>query len=225
MNAIQDNLKAVGERIEVALARAGRAPGTARLLAVSKTFAPEVIQKAYDAGQRSFGENRVQELVAKAPALPSDCEWHLIGHLQRNKVRQALGVATWIHSVDSPALLERIQRLAEEVGAAPKLLLEVNVSGEESKIGFVPDTVEAALAEMPAGPAECVGLMTMAPLGADERTLRSIFGGLRQLRDSLQDRLGMPLPELSMGMSSDLEAAIAEGATIVRVGTAIFGRR
>ncbi|HOG51717.1 MAG TPA: YggS family pyridoxal phosphate-dependent enzyme [Lentisphaeria bacterium] len=225
MNAIQDNLKAVSERIETALARAGRAPGTARLLAVSKTFAPAVIQEAYDAGQRSFGENRVQELVAKAPALPSDCEWHLIGHLQRNKVRQALGFATWIHSVDSPALLERIQRLADEVGAAPKLLLEVNVSGEESKIGFAPDAVEAALAEMPAGPAECVGLMTMAPLGADEGTLHSIFGGLRQLRDRLQDRLGMPLPELSMGMSSDLEAAIAEGATIVRVGTAIFGQR
>ncbi|HPY91507.1 MAG TPA: YggS family pyridoxal phosphate-dependent enzyme [Lentisphaeria bacterium] len=225
MSVIQDNLKAVNERIEEALARAGRAPRTTRLLAVTKTFTPEVIQEAYRAGQRSFGENRVQELAAKAPALPPDCEWHLIGHLQRNKVRQALGFATWIHSVDSPALLERIQRLADEVGAAPKLLLEVNVSGEESKIGFAPDAVEAALAEMPAGPAECVGLMTMAPLGADEGTLHSIFGGLRQLRDRLQDRLGMPLPELSMGMSSDLEAAIAEGATIVRVGTAIFGRR
>ncbi len=225
MNAIQDNLKAVGERIEMALGRAGRAPGAARLLAVSKTFPAAAVQEAYAAGQRCFGENRVQELAAKAPALPSDCEWHLIGHLQQNKVRQALGYAAWIHSVDTPALLERIQLLADEVGAAPKLLLEVNVSGEESKFGFAPDAVEAALAGMPAGPAACVGLMTVAPMGADASALRGVFGGLRQLRDRLQSRLGLSLPELSMGMSSDLEVAIAEGATIVRVGTAIFGHR
>ena len=225
MNAIQDNLQAVQGRVAAALARSGRAPGSARLLAVTKTFPAAAVQAAYGAGQRCFGENRVQELAAKAPALPPDCEWHMIGHLQQNKVRQALGFASWIHSVDTPALLDRIQRLAEEVGAAPKLLLEVNVSGEESKFGFRVDAVEAALAGMPTGPAECVGLMTVAPMGADERALRGVFGGLRQLRDRLQDRLGRALPELSMGMSSDLEAAIAEGATIVRVGSAIFGHR
>lgn len=225
MNQVADNLQMVKDRVETALKKAGRPTGAARLLAVSKTFPPDVVLQAYDAGQRCFGENRVQELQTKAPELPPDCEWHLIGHLQQNKVRPALAHAAWIHSVDSVRLLQRLQRLSEEVGATPKLLLEVNVSGEESKYGFVPDEVEAALSDFAPGPAACVGLMTMAPFGAEERVLRQVFGGLRQLRDKLQANLGINLPELSMGMSDDMDIAIDEGATIVRVGTAIFGIR
>jgi pyridoxal phosphate enzyme (YggS family) len=225
MSSISTNINAVQERLAKALQKAGRGAGDARLLAISKTFPIETIQEAYAVGLRHFGENRVQELCAKAPHLPQDCQWHLVGHLQRNKVRAALEQAAWLHAIDSLALAQRIQRIAEEEGKSPKLLLEVNVSGEESKFGLAPDAVEPVLAALQGGPGTCCGLMTVAPLHASEQELHAVFAGLRNLRDQLALRTGAPLPELSMGMSGDMEIAVAEGATIVRIGTAIFGQR
>lgn len=225
MSNIAENIAGTQERLAKALQRAGRGPNDTRLLAVSKTFPAEIVQEAYDAGLRCFGENRVQELCDKAPKLPGDCEWHLIGQLQRNKVRPALEHAGWLHGVDSLALAQRIQRLADEMNVAPIFLLEVNISGEESKFGLAPDDVEAVLTALPEGPGSCRGLMTIAPLDASERELHAVFAGLRNLRDRLAVRCGTALPELSMGMSGDMEIAVAEGATIVRIGTAIFGQR
>ena len=219
----------IRNRIEQAARSAGREAASVRLLAVSKTFPADAVKTAWqEAGQLCFGENKVQELEVKAPALDPSIEWHLIGHLQNNKVRPALKFAAWIHSVDSLALWERIQRIAAEDGRAPKLLLEVNVSGEASKFGLKPEATDDIMRQAVAcgnGPAPIVGLMTMAPAESSPEVLHQVFGGLRQLRDRLQERYGIPLQELSMGMSGDFEAAIADGATIVRVGSAIFGHR
>ncbi|MBP5300093.1 MAG: YggS family pyridoxal phosphate-dependent enzyme [Victivallales bacterium] len=213
-------------RVAAAAESAGRNPSEVKLLAVSKTFPPAAVAEAFAAGQKCFGENRVQELEVKAPVLSSEIEWHQIGHLQANKVRGALKFSSWIHAVDSLALLQRIERLAAELDAHPKLLLEVNVSGEASKFGLKPSEVAPLLEWLPAdAPAPVVGLMTMAPFDVPESTLHEVFGGLRTLRDQLQSATGHALPELSMGMSGDFEVAIAEGATIVRVGSAIFGHR
>jgi len=219
----------IRNRIEQAARSAGRDAASVRLLAVSKTFPAEAVKTAWQEGnQHCFGENKVQELEIKAPALDSSIEWHLIGHLQNNKVRPALKHAAWIHSVDSLALWERIQRIAAEDSRAPKLLLEVNVSGEASKFGMKPEDTDEIMRQAVScnnGPAPVVGLMTMAPAEAAPEMLHQVFGGLRQLRDRLQQRFGIALPQLSMGMSGDFEAAIAEGATIIRVGSAIFGHR
>ena len=226
---IKDNLKAVERQIQEACDKAGRKRGDVRLLAVSKTHPVETILEAYNANVRCFGENRVMELKEKTAALPKDIEWHLIGHLQHNKVKAAVQNAHWIHSVDSMELLERINAEAAKMGRTPLLLLEVNVSGEQSKFGLAPEQVlkvaEAAVVAERNGGCPLRGLMTMAPLGADEAMLHQVFGGLRELRDTLEERLEVVLPELSMGMSGDFPVAIAEGATIVRVGTAIFGAR
>ena len=226
MSQISDNLMEIRGRVAAAAVSAGRYPSEVKLLAVSKTFPPAAVAEAFAAGQKCFGENRVQELEVKAPVLSSEIEWHQIGHLQANKVRGALKFSSWIHAVDSLALLQRIERLAAELDAHPKLLLEVNVSGEASKFGLKPSEVAPLLEWLPTdAPAPVVGLMTMAPFDVPESTLHEVFGGLRTLRDQLQSATGHALPELSMGMSGDFEAAIAEGATIVRVGSAIFGHR
>ncbi|NLG14755.1 MAG: YggS family pyridoxal phosphate-dependent enzyme [Lentisphaerae bacterium] len=222
---ISVNLNAIREQIDTELQKAGRKPGDTRLLAVSKTFPPAIIQEAYDAGQRLFGENKVQELKEKKPLLPDDIEWHLIGHLQQNKVKNAIENAAWIHSIDSEKLLTRINRIADELGAAPKVLLEINISGETSKFGLVPDQAEQVIESGLQGPAICKGLMTMAPADATTSELHAIFAGLRKLRDKLEQNLGRKFPELSMGMTADFPIAIAEGATIVRIGSAIFGHR
>ncbi|MBR6058166.1 MAG: YggS family pyridoxal phosphate-dependent enzyme [Lentisphaeria bacterium] len=222
---IAENLKSIKDRIAAALSKANRPQDGAMLLAVSKTFPPETIIEAYHAGQRAFGENRVQELVEKAPKLPQDIVWHVIGHLQQNKVRQALQHAICIHSVDSSELFARINRIANELHVSPTILLEVNISGEESKFGLKPDDVEKVIADNLGGSTRCAGLMTVAPATATETELHDIFAALRNLRDKLQSNLNISLPELSMGMSGDFEIAIAEGATIVRVGSAIFGHR
>jgi hypothetical protein len=222
---LEEQLLQVRAAVAEAAKAAGRDPQTVKLLAVSKTFPASDIQQAWEAGQRAFGENRVQELSEKAPVLPADCEWHLIGHLQHNKVKQALEHAAWIHSVDSLSLLRRLNLLAEQMGKSPKILLEVNVSGEESKFGLKPSEVRDLVLDAQGGPCRLCGLMTMAPLGAEEAVLHSVFGGLRTLRDEVSAATGQPLPELSMGMSGDFRVAIAEGATIVRIGTAIFGHR
>lgn len=224
-NVVQ-SLAAVRKRITAAAVAAGRAPDAARLVAVSKTVDEEHVRAAYEAGQRAFGENRVQELKRKAEHLPVDCEWHLIGHLQQNKVRDAVRYATWIHSIDSVRLLQRVDRIAGEEGRHPFLLIQVNISAETTKhgmdLGSVRDVVEEALR---CEHAECRGFMTMAPYGAAEDDLRTIFGAMRELRDACAAEFDRPLPELSMGMSGDYETAVAEGATLVRIGTAVFGAR
>ena len=223
---IKHNLSMVLNDISSAVIASSRVPGSVQLLAVSKRFSNEVIMEAYRCGQRIFGENRMQELEAKVPSLPNDIEWHLIGHLQSNKVNKAVELADYIHSVDSLKLLKRIDRIAQEKGRKPKVLLEINISGEDSKFGLTLDMIEeCAKVASECKNLEFVGLMTMAPYDADDNVLKKIFALLHQTRDELQMKFNITLPELSMGMSSDYKIAIAEGATIVRIGTSIFGER
>ena len=224
MSDIAENLAAVQDRIVAACERAGRDPADVRLVAVSKTFGPDAVSEAIRAGAGLLGENRVQEAAAKIPLCPS-AEWHLIGHLQGNKVRRALGLFTMFHSVDTVKLLEEIGKASDETGCRPDLLLEVNVAGEASKFGFRPDDVADALRAASSLGLSVTGLMTVPPFRPDAEAVRPCFRALRELRDRLQDETGCGLPELSMGMSHDFEVAIEEGATFVRVGTAIFGSR
>jgi hypothetical protein len=225
---IAANLRSIRERIAAALERSGRPPGSCRLLAVTKNRSPEEIAALARAGQVHLGENRVQEADRKLTAcrrLGVEAEWHLIGHLQRNKVKRALGLFGSVHSVDSVRLLEALARGAESQGVRPEVFLEVNVSGEESKHGFAgPEVTDACrrAAEFPA--LRLVGLMTMAPFTDDPETVRPVFRALREFRDELNasGAYPAPLPELSMGMSGDFEVAAEEGATWVRVGTALF---
>ncbi len=225
-HAIAENLEQIRRRLTEAATRAGRPPGEVRLLAVSKRIPREAIMQAYGGGQRAFGENRVQELQTKVADLPADCQWHFIGRLQRNKVRPVVQLAHWIHSVDSVQLLQRIDRIAGEEGRRPVVLLEINISGEESKSGAEPGQADELLqAALDCRNLDCRGLMTMAPYEASPEQLHRIFAATRALRDRLAEAYSIPLPELSMGMSGDFTEAIAEGATIVRIGTAIFGVR
>jgi pyridoxal phosphate enzyme (YggS family) len=226
MDAIAANLEEIRSRLTAAAERAERDPASVRLVAVSKTYPAEAVAAASSTGQRIFGESRVQEARDKIPACPSGLEWHFIGHLQKNKVRQALPLFPFFHSIDSAALAGAIDRIAGETGAEAKGLLEVNVSGEESKHGFTPDELRSqfpALAKLPH--LRIRGLMTMAPYSDDPEDARPVFRKLRELRDELQSAHQHPLPELSMGMSGDFEPAIEEGATLVRVGSSIFGTR
>lgn len=227
MTQLQENLERVRANVAAAAEKAGRDPRSVRLLAVSKTFPVADILEAHEAGQLEFGENRVQELETKVPNGTSDIIWHLIGHLQSNKAEKAVELAEYIHSVDSVKLLNKINSAAAKRGKIQKILLEVNVSGEESKFGLsgwdaLRETAEHALG---LSSVQLLGLMTMAPLDADDAVLHSTFGGLREFRDRLEREFSVTFPELSMGMSHDYPVAIAEGATIVRVGTAIFGGR
>jgi len=185
------------------------------------------VKEAWDAGLRIVGENKVQEAAWKRPASVAGPMWHLIGHLQSNKVRHALELFDFIHSVDSAKLADRMNFIADGIGAQPHVLLEVNVSGEKSKSGMRPEDVEPTLRHIAA---ECPritveGLMTMAPFSESPEDARPYFRRLRELRDSLQDSLGIGLPRLSMGMSGDYEVAVEEGATWVRLGTVLFGER
>ena len=227
MTELQEKLAEVRANIAEAAKNAGRDAASVRLLAVSKTFPADDVLEALAAGQIEFGENRVQELETKVPVCGPETVWHLIGHLQTNKAEKAVGLAEYIHSVDSVKLLNRINAAAEKHGKRQKLLLEVNVSGEESKFGLsgydaVRETAEYALS---LANVQLLGLMTMAPLDAPDSVLHATFGGLREFRDRLEREFSIRLPELSMGMSHDYPIAIAEGATIVRIGTAIFGGR
>ena len=219
-------------RLRAAAEAAGRDPDAFAVVAVTKGFPIEVVRAAHDAGLRRFGENRVQEAIPKVAALP-DAEWHLVGRLQANKARPAVRAFAMIHSIDSLDLLRRIDRIAAEESLHPVVLLEVNVSGEASKAGLPaawledqvqrPGELVAALSALAA--ASVAGLMTIAPAGVPNEQARLVFGRLRGLRDALQEAAGRPLPELSMGMTADADAAVAEGATLVRIGTAIFGPR
>lgn len=224
--SIESNLNAIRMRIREAELAAGREPGSVRLLAVSKTFPVEDVREAYEAGQMLFGENKVQEGQAKIPLLPSELEWHLIGPLQRNKVRKALPLFGWIHSLDSLKLVKYLDAVAGELGVCPKVFFEVNIGEEESKHGFMAEELKSAWGEI----VECshiepVGLMCIPPIVDECEDSRPYFAKLRELRDQLAKVGPYELPELSMGMSHDFEVAIAEGSTIVRVGTAIFGGR
>ena len=226
MNSLRDNLIAIRQRICAAAETAGRDPADIRLVAVSKTHSAESIREVHDAGQEIFGESKIQEASAKISLLPSSLEWHFIGHLQSNKIRKALPLFHLFHGVDSLALATQIQRVAEDCGLLPKVLFEVNVSGEESKFGFHPDRLRAEISGLLSlSRIEVLGLMTMAPHSEDPVAARPYFAALRRLRDELQQQTGHPLPQLSMGMSGDFEAAIAEGSTMVRVGSALFGER
>jgi hypothetical protein len=227
MPTIKENLETVKGRVARAALDAGRKPEEVKLLAVSKTFPAADVLEAFQAGQLAFGENRVQELETKVPELPKEIQWHLIGHLQSNKAAKAIALASWIHSVDTAKLLEKLERLAEEAGAEPSILLELNVSGEESKAGTRDADEAMRLAEtaMKCRALRLKGLMTMAPLDADEALRRRVFASLRQMRERMERELGATLPELSMGMSQDFVEAVKEGSTMVRVGTAIFGAR
>jgi PLP dependent protein len=227
---LQDNLNAINACIGDAAARAGKPPDTVRLVAVTKTIGTEKIREAMDAGLRIFGENRVQEAREKILNLKSqisygDVKWHLIGHLQRNKAKYAVGLFDLIHSVDSAALADELQRQTEKAGLMQKILVEVKLSDEETKHGVPEKELELLLEHICALKGLLLeGLMTIPPFFSDPEEARPYFKRLRELRDAMQKK-GFHLPELSMGMSNDFEVAIEEGATLVRVGTAIFGGR
>lgn len=226
MSTVADNLEVIRARIANAVQRSNRNATDVELLAVSKTFPVEVIQEAVDAGQSLFGENKVQELLAKQPAMSSKLRWHIIGHLQSNKIRKCLPLVEAIHSVDSIDLARDINRIAGELGLFPKVYLEVNVAAESTKHGFKPDALKAQLDDLYALDRLYIqGLMCIPPFDSNTEQTRRHFVFLRGLRDELQVRGGAPLPKLSMGMSHDFEIAIEEGSTIVRIGSAIFGSR
>jgi PLP dependent protein len=225
--SIATNLEQVQERIARAAKRAGRSAGEITLVAVSKTFPADAIRAAYSAGVRHFGENRVQEWESKTPLLGDlDATWHLIGHLQSNKARRAAHLFHRVDTVDSLALAQELDAAAAEEGKRLCVLIEVHLGDESTKSGIA----ETELTELAKGIAalpqlELLGLMAIPPLTEDPEGARPYFRKLRQLRDSLSRTLARPLPTLSMGMSHDFEVAIQEGATEIRVGTAIFGAR
>ena len=226
MEEIANNLAQVHARMAEAAQKCGRAPDAVELVAVSKTHPAEKVQVAVEAGQLLFGESRVQEARVKIPLLPSRLRWHFIGHLQKNKIRQALPLFELFHGIDSLALAEDMQRIADEAGMQPRVLLEVNLAGEASKHGFSPEALRRDLeALLSLGRLTIEGLMTIPPLAPEPEASRQYFVALRELRDQLEAECNVRLPQLSMGMSDDFPIAIEEGATLVRVGTAIFGKR
>jgi pyridoxal phosphate enzyme (YggS family) len=226
MSSLAERASQIQLRIAEAAHRSGRSPDDVTLVAVSKTHPPESLLEACGAGLSLFGESRVQEARAKIPLCPSKCRWHFIGHLQRNKIRQALPLFELLHSVDSLETARDIDRVAAELGLFPKVLLEVNLAGESTKFGFPTDKLRAQLEELLALPRlQIEGLMTIPPLAPEPENSRPFFVALRELKDQLATEFRLPLRELSMGMSEDYAIAIEEGATLVRIGTALFGRR
>jgi pyridoxal phosphate enzyme (YggS family) len=226
MLSIADNLARVCQQIAQAAAKAGRAIDEIEVVAITKTHPAEKVREAFEAGQTLFGESRVQEARAKIPELPSNLRWHFVGHLQKNKIRYALPLFELFHGVDSLALAQEMNRIAVDEGMHPRVLLEVNVAGEGSKFGFSPDTLRQQMEELLAlQRLSILGLMTIPPLADKAEASRRYFVELRQLRDRLQTEFHVDLPQLSMGMTQDFPIAVEESATLVRVGTAIFGER
>ena len=226
INSIARSLEDVRGQIAQAATKAGRAVVDVELVAITKTHDAEKVRAAYEAGQSLFGESRVQEARAKIPELPSNSRWHFVGHLQKNKIRHALPLFELIHSIDSLALAQEADRIAAEEGMHPRVLLEVNVAGEGSKFGFKPETLRTEMETLLALDRLSIeGLMTIPPLVPEAEASRKYFIKLRELRDALETEFRAKLPHLSMGMTNDFVIAIEERATLVRVGTAIFGER
>lgn len=227
MATTETALQAIQQRIRLACEAAGRTAESVRLIAVSKTFPAADVRALAAAGQRAFGENYVQEAIAKMAELHDlALEWHFIGPLQSNKTRAIAEQCNWVHSLDRLRIAQRLSDQRPLSMDSLRVLLQVNISGEASKSGCTPEelpALAAAVAQLPR--LQLLGLMTVPEPTPDVALQRARFARLRQLRDSLQQQLGLALPELSMGMSADLEAAIGEGATLVRVGTALFGAR
>ncbi len=224
---IQNNLEEIQRRIQEACARSGRDPAEVKLVAVTKNVPADRIREAMACGIRCFGENYVQEALPKIRALGPDVEWHFIGHLQSNKVKQVVGTFHLIQTVDRVSLAQEIDRRAAGREAVP-ILVEVNIAGEETKSGLPPGGLHGLLDALTRFPnIEIRGLMTMPPFFEDPEGARPFFRSLRELRDRFRDRIPPPacLDDLSMGMSGDFEVAIEEGATLVRIGTALFGSR
>ena len=220
MGDITHNINLIQQRIRAAAEWAGRRPEGIALIAVSKTVEPEGVEAALAAGQTLFGESKIQEARAKIPLVSGRAHWHMIGHLQTNKARDAVALFEVIHSVDSVKLAVELNKWAERAGKTQAILLEVNVSGEASKFGLKPEDLKSTVAEINRlARLETQGLMTIAPYGEEAEKARPCFRRLRELRDALG------LRELSMGMTHDVEVAVEEGATMVRIGTAIFGER
>ena len=223
---LTDRINRIQDDIAGACQRAGRSLDEVQLIAVSKTYGPEIVRAAADGGVRIFGESKVQEAKAKRPLCPGHLEWHLIGHLQSNKAKLAVQLFDFIHSIDSIKLLQVVERACDAAGRSMPVCLEVNVSGEPSKYGATPEQLPA-LIEVAATckRVEVVGLMTIPPWAEDPEKARPYFAQLRALRERCMKEWQFPLAELSMGMSADFRVAIEEGATMVRVGTQLFGKR
>jgi len=226
MSSIAENLQRVREQITAAAAKTGRSIDDIVLVAISKTHPAEKVREAIDAGHTLFGESRVQEARAKIPELPSNLRWHFVGHLQKNKIRHALPLFELIHGIDSLELAQDMNRIAEDEGLHPRVLIEVNVAGEGSKFGFQPERLRGEMESLLALPRlSILGLMCIPPIADEAEASREYFVNLRQLRDRLQTEFHVDLAQLSMGMTQDYAVAVEEGATLVRVGTAIFGER
>ena len=224
--SLAENLGLIQQRIRAACERAGRDPASVTLLGVTKTHPAETVAEAIKLGLTHFGENKVQEAKAKIPNCPGKARWHFIGHLQSNKCRDAVELFEMIESVDSLAIAQEINKRAEQTGKTMPVLLEINVAGEASKFGYQPERMLAELEQLNALPRiEVHGLMAVPPFSPVAERSRGYFKSLRELKQQAEAVLGAPLPHLSMGMSGDFEVAIEEGATIVRVGTALFGER
>ncbi len=220
-------LENIFERIHIACQRANRKPEEVKLLGASKTVPPERIREFYRCGLKVYGENRVQEFLKKYEALQDlDIEWHFIGYLQSNKVKYLMGKVVLIHSLDRQSLADEIQKRAQKVGITQEVLIEVNVGGEETKAGVEPEKLKELFEYTLSLPnLKVLGLMCIPPYLENPEEVRPYFRKLRQLKEELEREFGVKLPHLSMGMSHDFEVAIEEGATIVRVGTALFGER
>ena len=224
--SLAENLDSIQQRIRAVCERAGRDPISVTLLAVTKTHPPETVRAAVDAGQYIFGENKIQEAKAKIPLCPGKARWHFIGHLQSNKCRDAVHFFEMIQSVDSLPLAQEINKRAEQEAKRMPVLLEVNVAGEASKFGYASDRMLAELNEISRLPRiEIHGLMAVPPWTSEPERARLHFRRLRELKGQCEQIMGTPLPHLSMGMTGDFEIAVEEGATIVRIGTALFGER
>ncbi len=225
-DSFASRLDQISQTLSAAADRVGRSASEVTLVAVSKSHPPEALTEALEAGQTLFGENRVQEARAKAALLPSRARWHLIGHLQSNKVRQTLPLFECIQSIDSLALATEVNRVAAELGLFPRVLLEVNVAGEGTKFGFSPERLHGDMEELLALDRLAIeGVMAIPPYSPEPEDSRRYFAALRECRDKVSEAFRVPLPELSMGMSHDFAVAVEEGATYVRVGTALFGER
>ncbi len=226
--SLKDNLDEVVSNINSAISKAGRRPEDVTLIAVSKTKPVSMIQEIYDLGVRDFGENRVQEILEKYDRLPSDINWHLIGHLQTNKVKYIIDKVCLIHSVDSYKLAAEISKEALKHSRTMDILIEVNVAGEESKFGVRPDDLEELVRSIAKLPGICIkGLMTVAPYVVDPEENRGIFVKMKQFAVDISKKSidNVSMDYISMGMSGDYTVAVEEGSTMVRVGTSIFGER